>query len=148
MKRSFNERLWDVALVGLPFAVFKMAAGWVLLDHVGPGLGVLVFAWGAADALLNLISLPRPNWVGHCLLSNTGRLIDRRRKRWENIFLAGDTLLSFVIVAAMIWFGLLDQLPPLLGRLWDAAVVGNVIGAGVGQLWREVRAAGQAGVTP
>ena len=143
MKARFRERLWDVALVGLPFAVFKVGAGWFVHGHLGEVAGLVLIAWGVIDAVLNIVSLVFPRAVGYCLLSSAGRLADRvgPDAGRENILLAADSLLSFMIVAAMIWFGLLAELPPVLARLWDAAVVCNVVGAGVGQLRREFRTA-------
>ena len=142
METRFLERLASVMLVGIPFAVFKVVAGWTVIEQLNGPLGTFIFAWGAMDAVLNLLSLSVPTSVSYCVLSNVGRTIDRSiaNHRWENLLLAVDTVLSFGIVAVMIWFGLLRDLPPLLTISWNAAVVCNVLGAGLSQLWREIRA--------
>ena len=142
METRFLERLASVALVGIPFAVFKVVAGWTVMEHLNGPFGTFIFAWGAMDAVLNFLSLTVPTSVSYCVLSNVGRIIDRpmAHHRWENLLLAVDTVLSFGIVAVMIWFGFLRDLPSLLAVTWNAAVVCNVLGAGLSQLWREVRA--------
>lgn len=138
MTETLGRRLWATALTGIPFGIFKLATGVWLYAHVGQALGVALGVWGAADIVLNLVSLALPQRVSYCLLSNLGRLVERRTKgvrRWEAVCLAFDTLLAFLIVATMIWLRLLPELPPLIGRVWDAAVVANVVGVGVERLW-------------
>lgn len=125
------RRLYDALLTGVPFGIFKMAAGWTLANHGAGYLGVLVMAWGGMDILLNVLTMAAPDHVSWCLLSNVGRLVDG-----EERFLALDTFLSFAIVAAMIGFHLLPELPPALVRAWDLAVIGNVMGVGVDRLYR------------
>lgn len=137
MEESLGRRFWSAALTGIPFGVFKVAAGWYASAFVDPVFGYIVIAWGSLDVLLNIVSLLLPNSVSYCFLSNIGRRIDVHagRENWEQILLAVDTLLTLVIVAGMIWFRQLSLLPPFLGRLWDLAVVCNVIGVGAGRLW-------------
>ena len=143
MDSRFKERLWSVALVGIPFAVFKAAAGWTLMGQLNGPIGTFIFAWGVMDGVLNLLSLTVPASVSYCVLSTFGRTIDHAidKGNWENLLLAADTVLSFAIVAVMIWFGFVSELPSILAVAWNAAVVGNVLGAGLSQLWREIRAA-------
>ncbi|MBT8363333.1 MAG: hypothetical protein KJP23_01420, partial [Deltaproteobacteria bacterium] len=98
-------------------------------------------AWGIVDILFNILSVALPGSVSYCLLSNIGRRIDIHagRKDCEHILLAADTLLTFVIVAGMIWFRQLSFLPAVLGRLWDLSVVCNVVGVGAERLWQALR---------
>ena len=44
--------------------------------------------------------------------------------------------IAFGIVSTMIGFRLLSGLPPVLGRVWDFAVICNVMGVGVDRLYR------------
>lgn len=137
MSDSLGRRIWATALTGIPFGIFKLGTGVYLDQHLSPALGVALIVWGALDILLNLLSVAFPARFSFCALSNLGRQIDRRReaRRWEAVLLAVDTLLAFLIVAGMIWYRLLPLLPPVLGRVWDVAVVANIVGVGVERLW-------------
>jgi len=141
LEDSLGRRLWAAALTGIPFGVFKVGTGWYVYASINPVLGSAVIAWGSADILLNILSVPLSKSVSYCLLSNIGRRIDFHtgRENLEHILLAVDTLLTFVIVAGMIWFRHLSLLPAVLGRLWDLSVVCNVVGVGVERLWRALR---------
>jgi hypothetical protein len=98
-------------------------------------------AWGALDVLLNLAAILWPRSVGYCLLSNLGRRLGRRAERpmLERRLLAIDTLLSFAIVATMIWFGRIASLPRPMVKLWELAVIANVLGVGIERVWRSWR---------
>ncbi|MCO5170249.1 MAG: hypothetical protein M9894_28270 [Planctomycetes bacterium] len=136
MTPSLRRRVWDAAMTGVPFGVFKLGLGVYLHAHVAPALGVVVVVWGALDVLLNLVALAAPR-VSFCLLSNVGRLLDARSRQggWEALLLAVDTLLSFGIVAGMVGLRLLPDLPEALRRAWDVAVVLNVLAAGLERVW-------------
>ena len=140
MEESLGQRLWAAALTGIPFGVFKVGTGWYIYTSINPAIGSAVAAWGIIDILLNILSVPLPKPVSYCLLSNIGRRIDVHtgRENLEHILLAADTLITFVIVAGMIWFRHLSLLPAVLGRLWDLSVVCNVVGVGVERLWRAI----------
>ncbi|MEN8803332.1 MAG: hypothetical protein ABF297_15290 [Thiogranum sp.] len=141
MEEALGRRLWAAALTGIPFGVFKVGTGWYMVASINPVLGSALVAWGIVDILFNILSVPLPGSVSYCLLSNIGRRIDIHagRKDWEHILLAADTLLTFVIVAGMIWFRQLSFLPAVLGRLWDLSVVCNVVGVGAERLWQALR---------
>ena len=141
MKESLGRRLWAAALTGIPFGVFKVGTGWYVYASINPVLGSTLVAWGFVDILFNILSVPLPRSVSYCLLSNIGRRIDVQtgREDLEHILLALDTLLTFVIVAGMIWFRQLSLLPAVLGRLWDLSVVCNVVGVGAERLWQALR---------
>lgn len=141
LEQSLGRRLWAAVLTGIPFGIFKVGAGWYAYAFVNPVFGLVVIAWGTLDILLNVVFVAMPKSVSYCLLSNLGRRIDVHAERgnWEQILLAVDTLLTFAIVAGMIWFRQLPLLPGVLGRLWDLAVVCNVIGVGAERLWRALQ---------
>lgn len=135
------RRSYDALLTGVPFGIFKVAAGWVLWQAGLPALGVLAVLWGSVDVLLNLlVALVQPH-LSYCLLGSVGRWLERRGEgaNWEELLLALDTFLSFAIVAAMIGLHLLPTLPPTLGRAWDVAVIFNVLGVGVERLYLAMR---------
>ena len=146
MTDSLGRRLWATALTGIPFGIFKLGAGVWLSTEYSYALGVALLVWGALDIALNLIAIPFPKRFSYCLLSNLGRLLERRPatvRPWEAVSLALDTLLAFLIVSAMIWLRLLPELPPVMGRVWDVAVVANIVGVGVERLWRTWQVAPQ-----
>ena len=126
------RRAYDALLTGIPFGVFKVAAGWTLAEGV-PALGAFVAVWGLLDIVLNVLAVFAPAHFSWCLLSNVGR---RRGPAWEERFLAVDTFLSFAIVATMIGLHLLADLPPALSHAWDVAVIGNVLGVGLDRMYR------------
>lgn len=136
--RPTVRRLWDAALTGVPFGVFKVALGAWLIDHGPAPLGAAVVGWGVLDIALNLAAVPLPA-VSYCALSNLGRRVGR-----EDLLLAIDTFLSFAIVAVMVGLGLVRELPDPLRRAYDLAVVLNVLAAGVERLWSVARARREA----
>jgi hypothetical protein len=139
MTESLGRRLWATTLTGIPFGIFKLGAGVWLSAEFSHALGVALIVWGGLDIALNLIAIAFPARFSYCLLSNLGRLLEKRptsERRWEAVSLALDTLFAFLIVSAMIWLRLLPELPPLMGRAWDVAVVANIVGVGVERLWQ------------
>lgn len=126
-----TRRLFEAVVTGLPFCIFKFSAGWLIASMGNKFLGWLVIGWAAVDLALNLAALASAK-VSVCLLSNIGRLTGR--PRGEDIFLALDTFLSFAIVAALIGFRLIRQVPEPWLSLWDLAVVLNVLGAGMARI--------------
>ena len=133
---SPRRRLFEVVTVGLPFSAFKLLGGLHLAlvptmsVHV---VGVLVALLGAVDLTLNLTNVLGLLWRGRtigplCLLHGVvGR---RRSPALEELGLAIDTVLAFLIVAGMIAWSRLPLLPPAWGAVWNIAVILNVLGAG------------------
>lgn len=133
------RRLYDALLTGLPFGVFKIAAGWIIATFGTPLVGWTVVLWGILDLLLNLAVLTGSG-SSYCTLSSLGRALDRRGGgRWEERLLALDTFLSFGIVSLMIWLGYIPRLPGGLILAWNLSVVGNVMGVGVERLYHAFR---------
>lgn len=127
--------------VGLPFCGFKVLSG---LSFGGP-FGAALVALGAVDAVLNLANLAglllvRRRLVAACALALAagGAGGDARRR---DLGAALDVALSFALVALMIGLGRIAPLPPDRLRAWNACVILNVLGAGLGRLgvsWREL----------
>jgi predicted membrane-bound mannosyltransferase len=128
-----TRRIFEAAVTGLPFCIFKFSAGWLIASAGNKFLGWLVMGWAAVDLAFNLAALMTER-VSVCLLSNVGRWTGNRRG--EDLFLALDTFLSFAIVAALIGFRLIRQMPDPWLSLWDLAVVLNVLGAGLARVLR------------
>lgn len=134
---AFVELL-EVLTVGLPFCAFKLLFGSVLLSRV-PVLGVLFIALGAADVVVNVVNVVgllvrRRRFLEACTLSFITRILRRRSRAawtWAELGTAVDVLLSMGIVAAMIALGFIARLSPPLLACWNAAVIFNVLGAGV-----------------
>lgn len=136
-----RRRAWAALLTGVPFGVFKVGGGLIARGDVHASLGLMVALWGAIDIFLNFLSVVVPRAVSPCALSNVGRLLDGRDGggRREMFGLALDTLLSFTIVATVIWFRRLASLPPAMIRVWEVAVIANVMGAGLERVWQARR---------
>jgi len=133
-----TRRLWAVVLTGVPFGIFKVGGGLAAAEDLHAGIGLAFVAWGALDILLNLLSLVFKEQLAHCLLSNLGRRLDRARgtTSLEPLLLAIDTLLTFAIVSSMIWLGRIATLPQPLVRIWELAVITNILSVGVERVWR------------
>ncbi|HEY3359782.1 MAG TPA: hypothetical protein VGQ83_41415 [Polyangia bacterium] len=138
---GIGRRLWAALLTGVPFGVFKIGGGLAALVDVHQVAGVAFIVWGALDVALNLAAIAWPGAVSYCALSNAGRRLDRRAARpgREQLLLALDTLLSFGIVASMIWTGRIATLPRPMVSVWESAVIANVLGVGVERVWRSWR---------
>jgi len=150
MKETFGRRLWAATLTGIPFAVYKMGFGWYEFHHAYPAIGVAAMIWGAVDMALNVVALPFPKITGVCLLANVGRWLDRVLGKvfWEGVLLAIDTIASFLIVSAMIWFGRVPLSPQWAADVWNTAVIGNVLSVGLEQLYRATGKRQDAGTPP
>ena len=140
MKWDFGRRIWLSVLTGLPFGIYKFGFGWFEFHQGHVIVGGAAMIWGVVDIGINLVAVPFPGRLSWCLLSNLGRLVDRCRegKNWEKVLLGVDTTASFLIVSIMIVLGRLPLEPPVLGGLWNLAVVGNVMAVGLEQLYRAV----------
>jgi hypothetical protein len=131
-----------VLSVGLPFCVFKLLTGLVVLRLGGAWLrpcGVALVALGAIDAAVNLVNLvalvvAKRRVLGVCLTD-----VALGRRLGQDVALALDVFVSFALVAIVVGFGLLLALPRWGLPLWNVAVVLNVLGAGIGQLVTAVR---------
>jgi hypothetical protein len=140
----------EVISVGLPFCVFKLAAG-AVLGQAGVGwvpVGLFLIALAAVDFVFNLVNLGalltlRRRVVDACFLSFVARLLHRptRKARWTLMDFGNslDVLISFTLVAYMVGAGRLGALPARLLALWNVAVVFNVLGAGLGRFTESFR---------
>lgn len=140
----------EVLSVGFPFCVFKLAAGEAFRARGGAwGLaGLLLVALGAVDLVFNAANfaglvLIRRRVLDACFFSFAARSFTgaARKSRWtlQDFGNSLDVLLSFALVAYMVGAGRLPELgSPLLGY-WNAAVVLNVLGAGLLRFTESVR---------
>lgn len=126
----------EILTTGLPFCVFKLLTALVLWRAFGwTWVAAPLAALGALDALLNVANLAalataRRRVVGVC----TAELVVRRAGGRSEVGLAIDVCLSFALVALVVGAGWIARLPTEGVTAWNAAVVLNVLGAGVGRL--------------
>jgi len=153
MDDGLRPRLWAALLTGIPFGVFKIGGGLAAAQDIHWSVGAGFVCWGVADVILNIAAVVTPRRVSYCLLSNIGRRLGATNDpSTERLMLAVDTLLSFAIVASMIWTGRIATLPRPMVKLWELSVIANILGVGIDRVWqtwrdhRQARAA--AGVGP
>lgn len=131
--------IWDALLTGVPFGIFKMGTGYTLWTYYNLSWGLLLIAWGLIDLATNLAAAFWPRPLPYCLLSALGRALDRRpilsgTNQFEPVLLALDSLLSFLLVSGMIWFHAIPQLGYPMQRIWEFAVVCQVMGVGISRV--------------
>ena len=142
---SRRVELLEVLTIGLPFCGFKVIGG---LSVVGVSpLGWLLVGLGVIDALINLANLVgllargrRPFAactfaVALSPLSKRGRPVHT----WRDLGNSLDVLLSFSLVAFMIADARLGALPSQQLATWNACVILNVLGAGLGRFGQSLR---------
>jgi hypothetical protein len=146
---AFGE-LSEVVTIGLPFCVFKALVGALLLRRGHTLGGGLLLALGSLDTLVNSVNFLALLAVGRRLWSPCSLSLLTERSglfsTFSNDYLRDlgtslDVLLSFTLVAAMVGFGLLGSLPAAELTVWNAAVVLNVLGAGLSRVGATVRSA-------
>ena len=149
MRRVRLESL-EVLSVGLPFCVFKIAAGAIFRARGGAWAlaGQALLALGAVDVVFNAANfaglvLIRRRVLDACFLSFAARSLSgtARRSRWslQEFGNALDVLISFSLVAFLVGSGRLKDLGSPLSGYWNAAVVLNVLGAGLLRFTESVR---------
>jgi uncharacterized membrane protein YjjP (DUF1212 family) len=146
----------EVLSVGLPFCVFKIAAGSVFRSFGGSweAIGSVLVALGAVDLLFNGANfaglvLIRRRVLDACFLSFATRLFlaPAGKSRWtlQDFGNSLDVLISFSLVAYLVGASRLGLLSPGLLTLWNAAVVFNVLGAGLSRFTESVRNLSESG---
>jgi hypothetical protein len=141
-QRFFVRPFFLSLTIGIPFCVFKLVFGLSALRAGTPGFvafGSIVIVWACADLAMNigrsaydLASRTAP--FEYCTIAQVGRMLDR-----PTVFLALDTLLSFVIICLMLWSGWIARLSPAEAYLWYAATTLNLISLSAVSLYNEIR---------
>jgi hypothetical protein len=140
----------EVLSVGLPFCVFKIAAGIVFRSAGGAWgtIGTILLALGVVDVVINAANfaglvLIRRRVLDACFLSFAARSFGAPagKSRWtlQDFGNSLDVMISFSLVAYMVGAGRLKLLPPELLTIWNVAVVLNVLGAGLARFSESVR---------
>jgi hypothetical protein len=145
LQRFFTRPLFLSLTIGIPFCIFKLLFG-ITLIRVGSGMSVPVSAfgygvtiWALTDLMMNLsrelfdiLNLPAP--FEYCMIAQAGRFF-----HMPMVFLAIDTLLTFIIICTMLWSGWIGTLSTLESYLWYAATTLNLISLSLVVLYNEIR---------
>jgi hypothetical protein len=145
LQRFFTRPLFLSLTIGVPFCIFKLLFG-ITLIRVGSvvsvpvfGFGWAVTVWALADLVMNLGRelfdiLNRTAPFEYCTIAQAGRFF-----HMPMVFLAIDTLLTFVIICTMLWSGWIATLTTLESYLWYAATTLNLISLSLVVLYNEIR---------
>jgi hypothetical protein len=145
-KQIFSRPFFLSLTVGFPFCIYKILFGILLIraaeifDQVLLGyLGCIVTLWAITDMFLNLIRAGfdlagRCSGVEYCFLAQVGRYLDA-----ADVFLALDTLITFIIICTALWSGWIAYLNPVESRVWAGATTLNLISISLVALMTEIR---------
>lgn len=145
IQRFFSRPLFMSLTIGVPFCIFKLLFG-ITLIRVGSDLSVLVSVcgwavaiWALADLFMNLGReiydlMGRPAPFEYCTIAQAGRFFSM-----PMVFLAIDTLLTFIIICTMLWSGWIATLTTLESYLWYTATTLNLISLSLVVLYNEIR---------
>lgn len=145
LQQFFTRPLFLSITIGIPFCIFKLLFG-ITLIRAGSDLpfplsylGWIVTAWALTDLIMNLGReiydiLGRPAPFEYCTIAQAGRLFNI-----PMVFLAIDTLITFIIICAMLWSGWIATLTTIESFLWYGATTLNLISLSIVVLYREIR---------
>ena len=144
IQRFFRRPFFLSATIGIPFCIFKLLFGFTAIRKGEPDnlvlwvFGVLVIFWATTDLLMNagrsaLDLLHRTARFEYCIIAQAGRIFQK-----PMVFLAIDTLLTFVIVCAMLWSGWITQLTAYESILWYSATTMNLISLSLVTVYNEI----------
>lgn len=141
--------------IGIPFCTFKLLFG-ITAFHAGSRLGdgyllaagLGIAAWALADLVMNagraLYDLVhRQARFEYCTIAQIGAFFGV-----PSVFLALDTLVTFLIISAMLWSGWITLLSPVEAWFWYAATTLNLISLSLVLLHAEIRRARTRGAEP
>ncbi len=145
LERLFRRPFFLSFTIGIPFCLFKLLFG---LTAVQTGMqgdlfllisGSTITLWALGDLMMNtgrsaLDLLHRPASFEFCIIAQIGRIFHK-----SGVFLALDTLLTFVIICIMLWSGWITRLTLFEQYLWYAATTLNLISLSVVSLYNEMR---------
>jgi len=145
LQRFFTRPLYLSLTIGIPFCIFKLLFGITLIrvnsDMSAPvsALGYVVTLWALTDLMMNLGRelfdiLNRPAPFEYCTIAQAGRFF-----HMPMVFLAIDTLLTFMIICTMLWSGWIATLSTPERYLWYTATTLNLISLSLVVLYNEIR---------
>lgn len=144
IQRFFTRPLFLSLTIGIPFCIFKLLFG-ITLVRIGSASslisasGWVVIIWAVADLMMNLGRevfdlMDRQAPFEYCTIAQAGRFF-----HMPMVFLAIDTLITFVIISAMLWSGWIATLTVIESYLWYAATTMNLISLSLVVLYNEIR---------
>jgi hypothetical protein len=145
LQRFFTRPFFLSLTIGIPFCIFKLLFG-ITLVRVGSAVSVpvsafgwVVIAWALADLIMNLARvlydiLNRPAPFEYCTIAQIGLFFSM-----PMVFLAIDTLLTFLIICTMLWSGWIATLTSIESYLWYAATTLNLVSLSLVVLYSEIR---------
>jgi len=145
IQRLFHRPFFLSLTIGIPFCVFKLLFGITAIrmgdqnNHFLTLFGWLVIFWATTDLIMNigrsaLDLLQRPAHFEYCTIAQIGRIFHK-----PVVFLAIDTLLTFVIICAMLWSGWITKLTPFELILWYSATTLNLISLSLVSIYNEIK---------
>ena len=139
----YQTPLFQAATVGVPFSVFKLLFGTLMVRNadgmlIQLYLGWLIIAWSLIDLTMNLTRmiydlLGKKSPIEYCTIAQFGRFFSSPK-----VFLAIDTLVSFSIISFALWSGWIKDLTTSESYLWYAATTLNLISVSLVNLWIEL----------
>jgi hypothetical protein len=145
LQRFFNRPLFLSLTIGIPFCIFKMLFG-ISAIRIGAVTSVLlttggwlILVWALTDLVMNLGRevydlMDRQAPFEYCSIAQTGRFF-----HMPMVFLAIDTLLTFIIICTMLWSGWITTLTTFESYLWYAATSLNLVSLSLVVLYNEIR---------
>jgi hypothetical protein len=145
IQQFFSRPLFLSLTIGVPFCIYKLLFG-ITLVRIGSALpgpvsifGWAVTLWALADLVMNLGRelfdlLDRPAPFEYCTIAQAGRFFSM-----PMVFLAIDTLLTFIIISTMLWSGWIASLTTIESHMWSAATTLNLISLSLVILYNEIR---------
>ncbi len=141
----FIRPFFQSLTIGVPFCTFKLLFGLSAVRNGGgihPVLliaGWIIILWAYMDLMLNagritLDLLSREAPFEYCTIAQAGRFF-----RMPMVFLALDTLFSFLIICTMLWSGWIATLRPAESIAWSAATTLNLVSLSVVGLYHEIQ---------
>jgi hypothetical protein len=143
--RFFQRPFFLSFTIGIPFCIFKLLFGTTAIRAGRPDVlfltisGGIVFIWALTDLVMNvgrstLDLLHKPAPFEFCIIAQAGRIFHK-----PGVFLAIDTLLTFVIICTMLWSGWITKLTVFESYLWYAATTLNLISLSLVAIYHEIQ---------
>jgi len=129
----FQSPIFLSITIGIPFCIYKFIFGSLAIrNNLGVNdalvlLGGLIIIWAALDLTMNVTRagldlIGRGNIIEYCTIAQIGRYFHA-----PAVFLAFDTLVSFLIICITLWSGWITRLTMFESFLWYTATTLNLI---------------------
>ncbi|MDD3977782.1 MAG: hypothetical protein PHI15_06475 [Methanomicrobium sp.] len=145
LEKFFKSPFFLSLTIGIPFCIFKLLFGLVAYRTAEMSMdfwlflfGQIIIIWAISDIFMNagriLLNLTdRPDFFDYCTLAQIGRIFNI-----PSVFLAIDTLISFLIICFMLWSGWIVQLSVHESCMWYFATTLNLVSLSLVSLFTEI----------